>query len=400
MLAYPLVISLLRKAANKLQICRLFMVLFAVYSLPVQADTVPDLYDVDILVTDESNPVRQQAFSQGLDEVFIRISGDSIVMEKLKRPPASRYVKRFSYVPVDEPTTNEQGDVLSHRLKLQYNGSLMEKYLIDNGFSVWGEHRANTVVWMVVRDGSNEYVLKNSDSSLIKSVTAEAMQRRGIPERWPLFDTGDRKKVSIADLRGGFQDQVIEASRRYSYGPSLTASLNWNGRKWQSNWSLLMATGNRHWSLEDNDYQRLINKAIDQAADAMGVVFAINARADKQSLATIKLNVQGVSSIVKYRQLQEYLTELSAVDSAKTLMVDGKSVEFELLLRSEKKAFFSLLKNDATLTKMAEVAIQDEAIKPTFPVVGNDVQTDVNSIEQQPVKVEPKELIYQYRLNI
>ena len=107
-----------------------------------------------------------------------------------------------------------------------------------------------------------------------------------------------------------------------------------------------------------------------------------------------------MNAIVKYRQLQEYLSELSAVDSAKTLMVDGKSVEFELLLRSEKKAFFSLLKNDATLTKMAEVAIQDEAIKPTFPVVGNDVQTDVNSIEQQPVKVEPKELIYQYRLNI
>ena len=47
---------------------------------PLMAENVATLYDVDILVADESTETRDQAFNQGLDEIFIRISGDSIVI--------------------------------------------------------------------------------------------------------------------------------------------------------------------------------------------------------------------------------------------------------------------------------------------------------------------------------
>ena len=107
----------------------------------VQAEQAISLYDVEVLVVDESADTRWRAFKDGLDEVFIRISGDSIVMDKLKSPPASRYVKQYSYDPVDNPEANDKGELLSHRLKIQYNGSAMEKYLRDNGFPVWGGHR-------------------------------------------------------------------------------------------------------------------------------------------------------------------------------------------------------------------------------------------------------------------
>ena len=301
-----------------------FVSLFLLINQPAIASNTA-LYDVHVLVIDESADTRWRVFKEGLDEVFIRISGDSIVMDKLKRPPASRYIKQYSYEPVENPGVDEEGNVLGHRLKIQYNGSAMEKYLRDNGYPVWGEHRAEVIIWLAIRDGRNEYVLKDTDQSLIKTSAEEALHRRGIPERWPLYDYKDRKKLKVADIRGGFKDPITAASKRYGRGPSLTGSLIWNGKKWQSSWSLLMASSNRHWSIEGSDYNQLINKAIDQVADAMGLVFAIHGTGKNQQLATVQLEVQAVNSIKKYRKLENYLRELSAVETVVPLKEIGRA---------------------------------------------------------------------------
>jgi uncharacterized protein len=338
------------------------------------AGPAASLYDVEALVVDESADTRQRVFKEGLDEVFVRISGDSIIMDKLKAPAASRYVKQYSYNLLANPETNEDGELLNHRIKIQYNGSAMEKYLRDNGFPVWGEHRAETVIWMAIRDGKNEYVLKDADNSLLKTSAQEALHRRGVPGRWPLFDYKDRKILKEADIRGGFKDPVAKASKRYSRGPALTGSLIWNGRKWQSSWSLLMESSNRHWSIEDANYDVVINKAIDQAADAMGVVFAIHGLADNQKLAKIQLDVQEVRSINAYRNLENYLRELSAVEMAIPLKVDGQSAIFEVTLRSSKADFLNLVKNDAELVE----------VKPIMkPIVSQPVIQDQSLAGQQ-----------------
>jgi len=345
---------------------------------------VASLYDIDILVADESSAVREQAFQQGLDEVFIRISGDSIVMDKLKRPLPSRYIKQFSYDPVQNPVPDAQGVIHTHRLNIQYNGSLMEKYLLDNGFPVWGEHRPDLVIWLAVRDGTNEYVLKDSDQSQLKTVVDEALTRRGIPERWPLYDTKDRTALTIADIRGGFKDPIIKASRRYSRGPSLAGSLIWNGKEWQSSWSLLLENGNRHWSLVGGDYNVLLNKAIDQAADALGVVFAITNAANKQRLATIQLHIQDVDTVEKYQRVESYLSDLSSVTRVRPLKVDSQNVIFELILRSTEADFLNLIHNDAELIQVKEK--KAEVKTDIKPAPENNQLTDVKITADEPGK--------------
>ena len=380
--------------------------LFAFGQAP--AGQAVSLYDVEVLVADESADTRWRVFNEGLDEVFVRISGDSIVMDKLKRPPASRYVKQYSYDPVEKPESNEDGQLLSHRIKIQYNGSAMEEYLRENGYPVWGEHRSEVVIWMAIRDGRNEYVLKDTDNSLLKASAQQAMHRRGVPDRWPLFDYKDRKILKVADIRGGFKDPVVKASKRYSRGPALTGSLIWNGSKWQSSWSLLMENGNRHWSIEDADYNVLINKAIDQTADAMGIVFAIHGVADNQNLARVQLDIQDVKSIDAYRKLENYLRDLSAVEMAKPLKVDGQSAIFEITLRSSEGDFLNLVKNDAELVEVKPVVKdvppaggQDPTMLPdTKPGVLAGVNTAAEStLESQSDKIKPIPVYYYKYLN-
>ncbi len=355
------------KTKRRIFVALLFILLFVLK--PAIAAHATKLSEVDILVVDESVSVRRAAFKQGLDEIFIRLSGDSIIMGKLKRPAAATYVKQYSYDPVEKPITNQQGELLTHRLKLQYNSSLMGKYLQQNGFPVWGEHRPEVVVWLAIRDGKNEYVLKQNDRSLLKATADEALVRRGVLVRWPLYDSKDRKLLSVADIRGGFKDPVTLASKRYSRGPALAGSLIWDGKRWQSNWSLLMPNNdsqweNRHWSLVDASYNLLINKAIDKAADAMGIVFAIHGSASNKQLKTIQLNIQAVDSIQKYRHIKQYLTGLYAVESVNPLQIDGQSVVFEVALRSKESDFLRVIKNDAELLKVEHQAIVTPKIEP------------------------------------
>ena len=371
--------SMPQKLNSKVQII-IFICLLFVFNQAVAVSPV-SLYEVDALVVDESVSERRRAFKEGLGEVFVRISGDSIVMDKIKAPVANRYIKQYSYDPVETPVTNENGVTLNYRLKIQYNGHSMEKYLLDNGFPVWGEHRSDVVVWLAVRDGRNEYVLKDSDQSLIKTAADEALQRRGIPDLWPIYDYKDRKILSVADIRGGFKDPVIKASARYGRGPALAGSIIWNGKLWQSSWSLLMggndASSNRHWSIEDADYGRLINKAIDQAADAMGVVFAIHNADKSQQVAAVNIAIQAVNSIEKYRKIENYLSGLRAVAMAKPLVIDGQSAVFQVTLRSTEADFLNLIKNDAEI-------VETQALKSA-----GDSQNNMRSDILQPDIMQP-----------
>ncbi len=363
-----------------------FVSLLFAFNQAIAAHVV-SLYDVDVLVVNESASSRQAAFKKGLDEVFVRISGDSIVMDKLKPPAAATYVKQYSYDPVDEPTTNDKGQQLTHRIKIHYNGRAMGKYLQDNGFPVWSAHRTDVVIWLAVRDGRNEYVLKEKDQSLLKAAADEALIRRGVSQRWPLYDAKDRKLLSVADIRGGFKEPVTNASKRYSRGPALTGSMIWNGKKWQSSWSLLMKSGNRYWSLENKDYNVLINKAVDQAADALGVVFAIRGSVGKQQLVTIQLAVQAVNSIEKYHHVESYLTGLNAVESAKILQVDGQNALFEASLRSNEDDFLNLIENDAELIKVDPPAENNPS--PGIQQSSTELKIDVEqSVEKAGVESE------------
>jgi hypothetical protein len=399
------------KTKRRIFVALSFILLFVLK--PAIAVHATKLYQVDVLVVDESASVRRDAFKQGLDEVFIRLSGDSIIMEKLKRPAAATYVKQYSYELLEKPVTNQKGELLTHRIKMQYNLSLVGKYLRQNGFPVWGEHRPEVVVWLAIRDGRNEYVLKQNDQSLLKATVDEALVRRGVPGLWPLYDNKDKKILNVADIRGGFKDPVTLASKRYSSGPALAGSLIWGGKQWQSSWSLLIPNNdsqweNRHWSLAGADYNVLINRAIDKAADALGIVFAIHGSASNKQLKTIQLNIQAVDSIQKYRHIEQYLAGLYAVDSVTPSQIDEQSAVFDVALRSKESDFLKVIKNDAELLKVEHQVIVTPKIKPQeaatekwpanqpSPVLQGSTVETVNTelVEKQPEPIT----VYYYRL--
>lgn len=311
-----------------------------------------DLYDVTMKVVDESKSVRTRAFARGLEEVFIRLSGDSIISSRLKMPSPGSYVKQYSYQLIETPEVTSDGELLSTQLTVQYNGTRMINYLRKNAFSVWGEYRPKLVVWLAVRDGSREYVLKNTDQSLIKSATDGALKRRGVPSRWPLYDKTDKSLLSFSDIRGGFREYLEKASRRYGRGPVLSGSLSWSGSLWQSDWTLLLDDGEYRWNHKNASYTVLIDESINQIVDTMAKTYAVRDLAPEERGDAIYLNVSNIHNIPQYKQVYDYLSSVPAVNTVGITAVDSDRVVFVLSLRSSQHDFLSLLNNDDELQQI------------------------------------------------
>jgi hypothetical protein len=328
------------------------LLLLLVHTPEADAVVVKGLYDVEYPVPDQSRTVRTAVFNKGLEEVLIRISGDRSVLKNLVPGSASAYVQQFSYVDEEDDESAASGAQSTatewYTLKIQYNAGKIISLLRENGLPVWGEHRSEAIVWLAVRDGANRYVLKQSDTSLLKDSTDQAATRRGVPLIWPVYDRKDRQKLAFADVWAAFSDQVMAASTRYTKGPAIVGRLSWTGSEWKGDWSVFVDNAAYGWSLSGSDYNTLVAQGIDLSADMIGKHYAVLERTGITGPGLL-VEINNVNSVQDYRKIQTFLQDLTAVRHVHIARVDQGNVAFAIDLRGNIDDFKRLVSTDRRL---------------------------------------------------
>ena len=326
-----------------------------------KAVVVTGLYDVEYPVPNQSRQVRNAVFAKGLEEVLIRVSGNRSIFREIKPASASTYVQQYSYL---EKAPDEKGNAgsqsratepvaVSYRLKVQYNAGKIISLLRDNGQPVWGEHRSEAVVWVAVRDGTNRYVLKDSDTSLIKAAVTQSAIRRGLPVIWPINDLEDQQQLDFTDLWAAFAGPVRTASKRYSKGPAIVGRLLWTGNEWKGDWSLFIDSESHSWSLSGSDYNTVISEGIDLVAGKIGGHYAVLERTDAMG-PHLLVEINNVDSVQTYRKIQKFLEDLAAVRQTNVVRIDQGSVVFRIDLRGDIDDFTRLVAIDRKLEPLVD----------------------------------------------
>jgi hypothetical protein len=320
------------------------------------AVVVKNLFDVEFPVPDQSSQIRTAVFTKGLEEVLIRASGNRSVVQEITPGNAAAYVQQFSYV---ENQQEEQRDraqqsfELTYMLKVQYNAGKIISLLRENGQPVWGEHRSEAIVWLAVRDGSNRYVLKEKDTSLLKDSVESSAGRRGLPLVWPVYDRKDRQQLGFTDVWAAFGEPVRVASRRYTGGPAVVGRLSWTGNEWRGDWSVFVDSSAYSWSLNGSDYNSVIAEGIDLSADKIGKHYAVLERTGINE-PDLLVEITNVDSVQTYRKIQTFLEGLNAVRQALPARIDDDTVLFRLDLRGDVDDFIRLVATDRTLQPAPE----------------------------------------------
>ncbi len=293
----------------------------------VSAVEIPALYTSEVTLDPEEEDPRAAAYKRGLWEVVVRVTGselsaDAPLLADLFPNPA-RYVLQY-----------RQG--AEETLSISFDGAAIESVLRNAGETIWGNDRPLTLVWLAVDWGEGKREIIAADDPervaddarsidrdrLLRKRVQETASRRGIPVAFPLLDTEDLRNISFTDIWGGFDEQLLHASRRYQANSILVGRVR-AGAIRRNRWTYYFGGNQQVWSGEPENAVHLL-------ADALAAEFAFSGNAPME---TVTLKVVGIDSVRAYGTMQRYLENLSLIDKFEVHTVSGDEIRYEVRLR-------------------------------------------------------------------
>lgn len=288
-----------------------------------------DLYVSEVPVSDQTPAVREAALQRALSEVLIRVSGQDTVLgtepakELLKNP--SRLVQQYRYF------SSSTGQAPQLRLWVRFDGDAIRQSVQQQGVAYWGAERPDTLAWLAVEDRGKRYVVSAMDDSDVRHQVEQAATGRGVPILFPLMDLEDQSSVRFSDIWGGFFDNVLRASERYSPAAVLIGRLNRSpSGGWAARWYLQVAGKPGAWTDSRQHLEELSQQGIADTADILASRFAVAQAGGSADGVTI--SVTGVETLADYARTANYLTSLTSVNAVQVAQIAVYEVQYALQL--------------------------------------------------------------------
>jgi hypothetical protein len=289
-----------------------------------------DLFETEVVVPNQSPTERNSAFGAALAEVLVRVAGGNNVLASeaargLLEDPG-KLVQQYRYY----TRPDSQPPVLV--MWVRFDEASIRTGLQQQGLSYWGKERPDTLVWLAVEDRGRRYVVAAGDDSDVRQQIGLAARQRGVPIVFPLMDLEDQSRARFTDIWGGFFDNVLQASERYSPQAVLIGRLNRSASGgWSSRWHLQVGGKPAAWSDSRSDLAQLSQQGVNDAADILASQFAVATGGNAGNNHTT-IEISGVRSLADYARINAYLEALTSVADMQLTQVDGSSLKYSLQL--------------------------------------------------------------------
>ncbi len=308
--------------------CRVLALSFCLaFVVPAAAVEIPALYTAEVPLDNESQTPREDAYRMALYDVLLRVSGpeladNSELVDALFTTPAA-FVVQFRPGP-------------DNTLIVTFDGEAVDKLLKDSNQTVWGAERPLTLVWLAVDWGEGEREILGVDDALREDDDGRSIdrnrllrerlmalgERRGLPLLLPLLDTEDLEKVTYADIRGGFDEIVLDASLRYDVDSVLIGVIDVEAIE-PNRWRYYFGREVFDWRGEPEQIVPLV-------ADRLAAEFAIQGDAP---VRTVSLSIGGIQTVDAYGDVQQRLREIEVVERLAIQSVNGDTITYQVDVR-------------------------------------------------------------------
>ncbi len=285
---------------------------------------VVSLYTAQVPLDQEQDDPRAHAYGMALAQVLLRVSGpelvnDSELFEALFPRPAN-YIVQFRPGPDDT-------------IFVSFDGKAVEDTLRAAGQTIWGSERPLTLIWLAVDWGQGEREILGATDADRSRDEARSIDRhrllrerllifaksRGLPIAFPLLDSEDLANVSFSDVWGGFDEQLLDASRRYDVDSVLVGRVR-AGSAQRNRWTYYFMGDQQRWTGEPEVVMM-------QISDFLAAEFAIGGDAP---LRTVHLNISGIGAIDVFGIVQNVLDGMNIIDSYAITTVAGDRISFRV----------------------------------------------------------------------
>ena len=322
----------------------------------VSAEQVEGLYTVAVPVSSQSSSDLKSATRAGLMTVFIRISGQTeLVQQPIKKAisRANNYTRQYRYETV-AGLKQDQQDSEQLMAVIDFEPILVDQTLRQAGLPFWSSNRPTVLVWMVVEDADGRrFVSAERDADIIRAVTDNAT-RRGLAIKLPALDLEDMVAVSTDDVwqLNGWRAQA--AAERYQADTVLFGRVSkltngeWLGR-WYYRYDQQPLDFDGQ-AFTANDY---VAVAFDQVAQLLARQYAIAPVNIADNGVLMRLT--GVEGFVDYARAISYLESVAAIRHANVVNV----ADDEIIVRLVADGLLSQLQQSFSLDKRLQPQTMD-----------------------------------------
>ena len=337
------------------------LVLLLVVAQKLDAVTLENLYQAEVLSESQSDAQRRIDASEGLSQVLMRVSGRSdilqnpVIVAALKTP--EQYYSEFSYARVE--AVNDAAAALPQPgldplpaetprqvMRIRFAPSLIAKILREADLPVWGSNRPSVLSWMAIDDESGRQVLGEANPSLFAKTLNQAARTRGVPLLLPLWDLEDSRGVSSSEIWGRFLGRIEAASKRYSPDKILVFRAESEfSNQWRGDWSLGEGGQWRSGTVYGESQAQLATALVGVLASVLSEQYAVTS-----TRSEVRLTVEGITEIQDYAEVSRYLEGLTQVMSVQPVRILTDMVEFKLRSEGEVQQIIDVIALDRKLT--------------------------------------------------
>ena len=346
---------------------RILVVLFSVFFVSyANAVPVKQIYRAEIKLPVEESEAKMlnQAFSQAVEQVLVRVSGDkaaitgSLLQEAQSK--AATWVAQHSVVALNQLLLVDGQLVAGNQVTVVFYAESIDRFLSQKNLPVWGSDRPSVLVWAVNEDNGVRHLSgANAPSQLLNDLASSAAMS-GVPIYAPLIDTVDKGAISSADVWGFFEGSIRQASKRYQTDAVAAIRVsNYSGSVSGSLLVLLSDGSSQRFSLSGEDLTALA----DQASADMAKVFSTRYAAvrNNQAESRFLIQVSGINSYSALNKVQTYLERVGVVRDAAIAGAKGDAVTFSIAINGSKQKLINSISLNSVLQQV-------EAPKPELSV--------------------------------
>jgi hypothetical protein len=326
---------------------RIFLLLISVFCIS-SANAVPiqGLYSAEIKlpVTQSEAQMLNEAFGLAAEDVLIKVSGDKNaitgdLLEQAKKK-APTWVAQHSVASLSELLPSDDGLVPGKQVKVTFYQESIDGFLSQNNLPVWGDNRPSVLVWLVNENKGVRVLSGSKEPSEALNRLAQSANKIGVPIYAPLLDDVDKRSLATSDVWGFFEDNIMNASKRYQ--TDSVAALRISNYAGQIAGNLLVL-------LKNGETERFVlrgenlNDLIDQASSDLAKVFSSRYASVRNGGSASKINVQvvGVTNYSIMNKVQSYLESIGVVRDVMLVQVNGNKVEFSIEIDGDKQKLFN-----------------------------------------------------------
>ncbi|MEA5444784.1 DUF2066 domain-containing protein [Gammaproteobacteria bacterium AB-CW1] len=290
------------------------------------------LYEARVEVPDRSDASRQAGIREAGLRVLSRVTG---FRDPKDHPPLEPVVDELEQLV--ERFRIESGDNGEFSLWARFDPDSIDRRVREQGVPLWGRERPRVLVWLARRDGGDRDLLTEGDVGREAPALVQAANDRGLPLLFPIMDLEDRRTVDFADVWGGFDDRILEASGRYSPNAILIGRVeNVGGDLWRSRWALYQPDGVTRWQGGVSLGDEALEDGVHELADRLARRFAVDG--DIGSDDEIRLRIRGLAELEDYVRVERHLQGLTPVERVRLESLEEDTAVFRIHARGGRQS--------------------------------------------------------------